>query len=139
MRIALTYTSIPAYGELSSLHLQYDQLKSARARLWVHLPGQEPSRPWWLDYGEEASEPEYLNEQTTRIISNLIQGLKLDAAPAFASGAEGTIRELEFLAGDNRVKYVWLETLPPQWQDFASLLAFFDGFMEARQPGFQGG
>ncbi|MDX1692488.1 MAG: hypothetical protein R3208_01910 [Ketobacteraceae bacterium] len=143
MKLAVTYTTIPAYGELTSLHFQYDQLRSVHARLWVHVPGRGSARPWWLDYGEQASEPEYLNEQTTRIISNLVQGMRLEAVPDFAGGEQeeadeseqaGEIKELEFLAGYNRVKYVWWKSLPSQWQDFSPLLAFFDGFIEARQP-----
>lgn len=145
MRIAVTYTRIPGYGELSSLHFQYEQHKSPRASLWIHLPGQidnrDSARPWWLDYGEQASEPELLNEQTTRIIINMIKSLKPDAVPDFGHGSmgseddkdTGTLCELEFLAGFNRVKYVWWEDLPPQWADFGSILAFFDGFIEARQ------
>ena len=144
MRIAVTYTLIPDYGELSSLHFQYQQHISPRAGLWIHLPGQVyangSARPWWLDYGEQASEPELLNEQTTRIIINMIKSLKPDAVPDFGHGAagdddRGTLRELEFLAGFNRVKYVWWEELPPQWTDFGSILAFFDGFIDARRNG----
>ena len=136
MRIALSYSTIPAYGEPSSLHFQYDISINQRAALWIHVPGQtysdNSSRPWWLDYGEQGSDPEWLNEQTTRIIVNLARGLRLEAVPDAAPDNQGDLKELEFLAGINRVKYVWCQTLPPQWQDFGSLLAFFDGFIEAR-------
>lgn len=137
MRIALTYSTIPAYGERSSLHLQYDAQVSSRAALWIHVPGQlyqdDSSRPWWLDYREQGTEPEWLNEQTTRIINNLVRGLKLEAVPQFAANSQGDLKELEFMAGMNRVKYLWCESLPPQWQDFAALQAFFDGFIEAKK------
>ena len=105
--------------------------------MWLHFGGlsadANAESPWWMSYGEATTASEHLNQATTNIILNLIKDLKIEAVPDFEVGLEGTAYELEFLAGFNRVKYVWSGDLPQQWQRFSPLLGLLGGFLEARK------
>lgn len=136
-KLAVSYSIIPSGSPSSSLHLQYDAAVSDCMKSWVQFGGLEVGStspcPWWLNYQEQHSAPDYLNAQTSKIILNLIHGLCLKAAPEFIVGDGGTLYELEFWAGFQKVKYVWWNNLPEQWQDLDTLVTFLGGFIDARR------
>lgn len=134
MKIAVTYSVIPSFGESSSLHFQYDSSLDNRASYWTHFGGLGVHMaPWWIDQSERQSEPSFLNEQTTNLIMNLMHNLTIKPAPEFLEGGDGVTYELEFFAGFNKSKYVWCGELPNDWSEFSALTSFLDGFLSGKR------
>ncbi|MCG8312840.1 MAG: hypothetical protein MI976_06440 [Pseudomonadales bacterium] len=136
-KLAVTYSVIPSRSQSSSLHLQYDATSSDCMKSWVLFGGLENGStapcPWWINYQPAQSAPDFLNQQTSKIILNLIHGLTIKAVPEFVVGDGGTFFELEFWAGNHKVKYVWWNKLPEPWQDLDTLVTFLEGFIDAKR------
>ena len=137
MKIAVTYTVIPSYGEASSLHLQYDSALDDRANYWTHFGGlgvdSLDNRPWWMSKTKGQVEPNFMNAQTTNLIMNLLSNLAIKPVSEFVKGDDGVTHELEFFAGFNKSKYVWWGELPNEWSELSAFTSFLDGFLSGKR------
>jgi hypothetical protein len=136
MRLTITYSVIPSFGESSSLHIQIENEDSS-SKFWHQFGGLGQDfineKPWWIDFDRQATEHRMIDGIYTKEIVDTIKSIHIVPYSEFVAGCDGTMFELEFCAGFNSSKFVWWCELPQQWKGLDSLIELLQSLMDKRQ------
>lgn len=136
MILEIKYSIIPSFKKSSSLYICIAG-KYSPPKFWYQFGGlgqdHVNDKPWWIDNKRPTLQYELIDSSYMLKLMEALGSISVEPYSECSMGHDGTIYELELIAGLNRSKFVWWCNLPLQWQQLVPLIDHLENMLNEKR------